>query len=59
LRLFRRFAMKIDHAIVTFIAVITILLACAAVPSFEQKSAGIDCGKLWQAAHERAVREGK
>jgi hypothetical protein len=46
--------MKIDHAIVTFIAVITIILACAAAPSFERKSEGIDYNNLRGAAKFQA-----
>jgi hypothetical protein len=45
----------IDHVIVTFIALATVLFISAAVPTIDK----VDTGKLWQAAHERAVREGK
>jgi hypothetical protein len=45
------------HVALTFLAFTLTLLICAMTGPIDQ--GGIDTGKLWQAAHERVVREGK
>lgn len=46
--------MKLDHAIVAFVVTVTVILACAAAPSFERKAEGIDYNNLRGAAKFQA-----